>query len=91
MRSSRSDAFKITVRGDDVQLFDTRSDEVYCLPTECLRIIVLKSYSRFEYGADQLKTLMSSYEMQIVQKGLQPSHQTCKNHRDDILGSESPS
>ena len=74
-----ADLFTITLRNDDVQEFDTRSDEILLSTTEIPPDNVLESlYKLRTRESDQLKTVLDLYDMAIHQKIAMPDYQKLK-------------
>ena len=66
-----SDMMSVTLRGDDVQSFDTRSN------VSSGRIME-SFYKKRICESDQLKTLLALYDQDVEQKDLRPSYQRFK-------------
>ena len=71
------DSFSITLRGDNVQEFDTRWDENLLSMTKIPSGDVLESM-RIR-GSDQLKTVLELYDMEIKQQISMPKYQEIQN------------
>ena len=68
--------FKITLRNDDVQEFDTRWDDIFLAMTKIPTDDVLESLYKMRIReSDQLKTVLELYDMEIHLKISMPNHQ----------------
>ena len=71
-----SDLMGVTLRGNDVLGFDTKWDEVLLSVHEMPSDSILESLYKTQFReSDQLKTVLALYDLDILQKNLQPSCQ----------------
>ena len=74
-----ADLFSITLRNDDVQEFDTRSDEILLSMTKIPPDAILKSLYKLRIReSEQLKTVLELYNVEIHQKKAGPDYHRLK-------------
>ena len=70
------DLFSVPLRGDDVQVFDTRWDEVLLSTEDTPADSVLECLHKMRiWESDKLHTVLAFYDQDIEQNDAQPSYQ----------------
>ena len=86
-----ADLLSFTLRDDDVQEFDTRSDEVLWSSSKIPSDDVLESlYKLTIRESEQLKTVLELYEMEIHQKDIDAQLSKIDNDGEKEYRSENP-
>ena len=86
-----ADFFPVTLRGDNVQEFDTRWDEVLLSVSKIPSDDILESLYKLRIReSEQLKTVLELYEMDIHQKISMPDCQKIGNDCEKKYRSETP-
>ena len=85
-----SELFTVSLRGDDIQCFDTRGDQALSAASEIPNFHVLESLCKMRVRESvQLQTVLAMYEQEMDQNRSMPSYQKFKTmigrHKDQMI------